>query len=91
MASVLGSNFSNQETFHSYFPNKKMLLIFDNFDIIINNKIKIQDLNLIFEYISKNNIPCIIVTKKRIEPSEIFYNDIKMDFYKIDSLSYYET
>ncbi|KAL4481100.1 hypothetical protein ABPG72_015055 [Tetrahymena utriculariae] len=73
MSSLLGLQFSQDVC--EYFQNqKKMLLIFDDFDMIINsfnpqNDYKIKFFEYLFFYINKFDIHYILVTQKSIRPT----------------------
>ncbi|EAS04919.2 AAA family ATPase (macronuclear) [Tetrahymena thermophila SB210] len=73
MSSLLGLQFSQDVC--EYFQNqKKMLLIFDDFDIIINsfnpsNDYKIKFFEYLFFYINKFDIHYILVTQKSLRPT----------------------
>ncbi|KAL4434528.1 hypothetical protein ABPG74_007312 [Tetrahymena malaccensis] len=73
MSSLLGLQFSQDVC--EYFQNqKKMLLIFDDFDMIINsfnpqNEYKIKFFEYLFFYINKFDIHYILVTQKSLRPT----------------------
>ena len=60
MRNQLGQNF---DILHTYFKKRKMLLIFDDFDVILKNTNKVNRYSTIFYELKKNvHISYILIT-----------------------------
>jgi len=64
MKTVFGEEFAKE--IHCYFKNKKMLLVFDDYDEILKNDSDIISYMHIFCTLKEDNIPYILVTKNKL-------------------------
>ena len=83
MKPVFGEEFPKE--IHCYFKNKKMLLIFDDYDEIIKNDSDINCYIHIFHTLKEDKIPYIVVTKNKVSNKK--FTDRIALYHKLQPLS----